>query len=123
LPAPNFVIIDGAAGLEKALGLVWSDALVQRCTVHTLLPTDMRCINDLDHTQRLLRIAASRIAESMIRLLRCAHLWDSLLANSIQVSTPVQFLMLRAVTTGHAHPRLLRRKVVRQTIGWPPLRA
>jgi transposase-like protein len=34
LPAPDFVIIDGAAGLEKALGLVWSDALVQRCTVH-----------------------------------------------------------------------------------------
>ena len=34
LPAPNFVIIDGAAGLEKALGLVWPDALVQRCTVH-----------------------------------------------------------------------------------------
>ena len=34
LSAPNLVIIDGAAGLEKALGLVWSDALVQRCTVH-----------------------------------------------------------------------------------------
>jgi transposase-like protein len=31
---PSFVIIDGAAGLEKALGLVWPDALVQRCTVH-----------------------------------------------------------------------------------------
>ncbi len=28
------VIIDGAAELEKALGLVWPDALVQRCTVH-----------------------------------------------------------------------------------------
>jgi len=34
LPAPGFVIIDGAAGLEKALGLVWPEALVQRCTVH-----------------------------------------------------------------------------------------
>jgi putative transposase len=34
LQAPSFVIIDGAAGLEKALGLVWPDALVQRCTVH-----------------------------------------------------------------------------------------
>ena len=34
LPAPAFVIIDGAAGLEKALGLVWPDALMQRCTVH-----------------------------------------------------------------------------------------
>jgi transposase-like protein len=34
LTAPSFVIIDGAAGLEKALSLVWPDALVQRCTVH-----------------------------------------------------------------------------------------
>ena len=34
LQAPSFVIIDGAAGLEKAVGLVWPDALVQRCTVH-----------------------------------------------------------------------------------------
>ena len=34
LTAPSFVIIGGAAGLEKALGLVWPDALVQRCTVH-----------------------------------------------------------------------------------------
>ena len=34
LPAPGFVMIDGAAGLEKALGLVWPEALVQRCTVH-----------------------------------------------------------------------------------------
>jgi len=34
LKAPEFVIIDGAAGLEKALGLVWPEALVQRCTVH-----------------------------------------------------------------------------------------
>jgi putative transposase len=34
LPPPSFVIVDGAAGLEKALGLVWPDALMQRCTVH-----------------------------------------------------------------------------------------
>jgi putative transposase len=34
LKTPNFVIIDGAPGLEKALGLVWAEALVQRCTVH-----------------------------------------------------------------------------------------
>src|SRR5512133_2547668 len=34
LRAPDLAIIDGAPGLEKALGLVWPDALVQRCTVH-----------------------------------------------------------------------------------------
>jgi putative transposase len=32
--APELVTVDGAPGLEKALGLVWPDALVQRCTVH-----------------------------------------------------------------------------------------
>ena len=34
LQVPSFVIIDGAGGLEKAVGLVWPEALVQRCTVH-----------------------------------------------------------------------------------------
>jgi putative transposase len=34
LKPPRFVTVDGAPGLEKALGLVWPDALVQRCTVH-----------------------------------------------------------------------------------------
>ena len=34
LTAPNFVIVDGAAGLEKALSLVWPTALMQCCTVH-----------------------------------------------------------------------------------------
>jgi putative transposase len=34
LEPPEFVTIDGAPGLEKALGLVWPKALVQRCTVH-----------------------------------------------------------------------------------------
>jgi putative transposase len=44
LPAPDLAIIDGAPGLEKAVGLVWPDALVQRCTVHyadsRIMPTD-----------------------------------------------------------------------------------
>jgi putative transposase len=34
LKPPEFVTVDGAPGLEKALGLVWHVALVQRCTVH-----------------------------------------------------------------------------------------
>ena len=34
LKAPEFVIVDGAPGLDKALALVWPEALVQRCTVH-----------------------------------------------------------------------------------------
>ena len=34
LKTPGFVITDGAPGLEKALSLVWPEALAQRCTVH-----------------------------------------------------------------------------------------
>lgn len=34
LKPPEFVTVDGAPGLDKALGLVWPAALVQRCTVH-----------------------------------------------------------------------------------------
>jgi putative transposase len=34
LKTPELAIVDGAAGLEKALAALWSDMPVQRCTVH-----------------------------------------------------------------------------------------
>jgi putative transposase len=34
LRAPEFLILDGAAGLEKALAALWPDVPAQRCTVH-----------------------------------------------------------------------------------------
>jgi putative transposase len=34
LQTPEFVIVDGAPGLEKALAVLWPDVPVQRCTVH-----------------------------------------------------------------------------------------
>jgi transposase-like protein len=34
LKTPELVIVDGAPGLEKALAALWSDVLIQRCTVH-----------------------------------------------------------------------------------------
>lgn len=34
LPRPQFLIIDGAPGLEKALAAVWDGVPMQRCTVH-----------------------------------------------------------------------------------------
>ena len=36
LKRPELAIVDGASGLEKALGSLWSDLLIQRCTVHKL---------------------------------------------------------------------------------------
>ena len=34
LKGPEFVIVDGAPGLEAALAALWPDAPVQRCTAH-----------------------------------------------------------------------------------------
>ena len=34
LRAPEFLIIDGGAGLERALAALWPDVPAQRCTVH-----------------------------------------------------------------------------------------
>jgi putative transposase len=34
LRRPEFLIVDGAPGLEKAIAAVWHDVPVQRCTVH-----------------------------------------------------------------------------------------
>jgi transposase-like protein len=34
LRRPEFLIVDGAAGLEAAIAAVWDDVPVQRCTVH-----------------------------------------------------------------------------------------
>jgi transposase-like protein len=34
LRRPAFLIVDGAAGLDKAIAAVWTDVPVQRCTVH-----------------------------------------------------------------------------------------
>jgi putative transposase len=34
LRRPEFLIVDGAAGLDKAIAAVWGDVPVQRCTVH-----------------------------------------------------------------------------------------
>ncbi|HYS87077.1 MAG TPA: IS256 family transposase [Bradyrhizobium sp.] len=34
LRRPEFLIVDGAGGLEKAIAAVWDGVLVQRCTVH-----------------------------------------------------------------------------------------
>jgi len=34
LRRPEFLIVDGAAGLDRAIAAVWDDVPVQRCTVH-----------------------------------------------------------------------------------------
>ena len=36
LRTPEFLIVDGAAGLERALAALWPEVPAQRCTVHTI---------------------------------------------------------------------------------------
>jgi transposase-like protein len=36
LRRPEFLIVDGAAGLDRAIAAVWGGVPVQRCTVHKL---------------------------------------------------------------------------------------
>jgi putative transposase len=42
LRTPEFLIIDGAAGLEKALAALWPAVPAQRCTVHTVRTQSLR---------------------------------------------------------------------------------
>jgi transposase-like protein len=42
LRTPEFLITDGAAGLEKALAALWPTIPAQRCTVHTIRTQSLR---------------------------------------------------------------------------------
>jgi putative transposase len=42
LRTPDFLIVDGAAGLERALAALWPDVPAQRCTVHGQEPAGAR---------------------------------------------------------------------------------
>jgi transposase-like protein len=59
LRAPVLSIIDGNAGLRRAVGLVWPKAAVQRCCVHKL-----RNLSAKPPSTRSLRFAPTSIASS-----------------------------------------------------------
>ncbi len=42
LRTPEFLIVDGGAGLERALASLWPDVPAQRCTVHTIRTQPLR---------------------------------------------------------------------------------
>ena len=43
LRTPEFLIVDGAAGLERALAALWPEVPAQRCTVHTIRTQSTVC--------------------------------------------------------------------------------
>jgi transposase-like protein len=86
---PEFLIIDGAAGLEKALAALWPDVPTQRCTVHkhrNLLAHAPDALHDeisADYTDMIYAKTAKEIEtrrKSFIRKwrLKCRAVADSL---------------------------------------------
>ena len=132
LPVPGYVIIDGAAGLEKALGLVWPEALVQRCTVHkhrNLLAHAPERLheeisaeyNDMIYAETPKQIEARR--KSFIRKwrLRCRAVADSLeeAGDRLFTFTRLPDSQWRSARTTNAVERLheeFKRRIKTQTV-------
>ncbi|HMW53965.1 MAG TPA: IS256 family transposase [Rhodocyclaceae bacterium] len=89
LRAPEFLIIDGAAGLERALIALWPDVPTQRCTVHkhrnllahapeTLHDEISADYNDMIYAANVKEIETRRRAFLRKWRLRCRAVADSL---------------------------------------------
>src|SRR4051812_18075630 len=76
LRTPEFVIVDGAPGLEKALAALWPDVPAQRCTVHkhrNLLahaPDRLHEEVSADYTDMIYAASAAEVAERRRAFLR-----------------------------------------------------
>lgn len=82
LRRPQFLIVDGAAGLEMALAAVWDGVPVQRCTVHKLrnllahAPERLRDEVSTDYTDMIYAATPEEIEQrrkSFIRKWRLRH--------------------------------------------------
>src|SRR4051812_49488843 len=76
LRTPEFVLVDGAPGLEKALAALWPDVPAQRCTVHkhrNLLahaPDRLHEEVSADYTDMIYAANAAEVAERRKAFLR-----------------------------------------------------
>src|SRR4051794_41934808 len=89
LRTPGFLIVDGAAGLERALAALWPEVPTQRCTVHkhrNLLahaPEPLHEEVSADYTDMIYAAAAQEIEQRRRAFLRkwrlkCRAVADSL---------------------------------------------
>jgi putative transposase len=88
LRAPEFLIVDGAAGLERALAALWPEVSAQRCTVHkhrNLLAHAPEALHEelsADYTDMIYAATAKEIAARRAFLrkwrLKCRAVADSL---------------------------------------------
>jgi putative transposase len=132
LKTPELVIVDGAAGLEKALTALWSDMPVQRCTVHKhrhlLVHAPARLheeisadYNDMIYADSKPEIEARRKAFIRKWRLKCRAVADSVEEAGDKLFTFTRFpkSQWKSIRTSNAIERLheeFKRRIKTQTI-------
>ena len=132
LRRPEFLIVDGAPGLEKAIAAVWDGVPVQRCTVHKLrnllahAPERLREEITADYNEMMYAASREEIMErrkAFIRKWRSKH-WA--VVNSLQEAGDRLFaftclppMQWRSARTTNAIERLheeFKRRIKTQTV-------
>jgi putative transposase len=132
LKTPELVIVDGAAGLEKALTALWSDMPVQRCTVHKhrnlLVHAPARLheeisadYNDMIYADSKPEIEARRKAFIRKWRLKCRAVADSVEEAGDKLFTFTRFpkSQWKSIRTSNAIERLheeFKRRIKTQTV-------
>ena len=132
LRTPEFVIVDGAPGLEKALAALWPDVPAQRCTVHkhrNLLahaPDRLHEEVSADYTDMIYAATPTEVAERRKAFLRKWRLKCRAVADSLEEAGDKLFTFTRlppsqwkSARTTNAVERLheeFKRRIKTQTV-------
>jgi transposase-like protein len=132
LRTPEFLITDGAAGLERALAALWPDVPAQRCTVHkhrNLLAHAPDALHDevtADYTDMIYAGTAHEVQAKRRAFLRKWRLRCPAVANSLEEAGDRLFTFLRlppsqwrSARTTNAIERLheeFKRRIKTQTV-------
>jgi transposase-like protein len=132
LRTPEFLIIDGAAGLEKALAALWPEVPTQRCTVHkhrNLLAHAPEALHEeisADYTDMIYAKSAKEIETRRRAFLRKWRLKCRAVADSLQEAGEQLFTFVRlpesqwkSARTTNAVERLheeFKRRIKTQTV-------
>ena len=132
LRRPQFLIVDGAAGLEKAIATVWDGVPVQRCTVHKLrnllahAPERLRAEIVTDYNAMMYSASREEILERRKAFIRKWRLKCWAVANSLEepgdklfAFTALPPMQWRSARTTNAIERLheeFKRRIKTQTV-------
>ena len=132
LRRPQFLIVDGAPGLEKAIAAVWDGVPVQRCTVHKLrnllahAPERLRDEVAADYNVMMYSASRDEILQRRKAFLRKWRLKHWAVANSLEEAgdrlftfTALPPMQWRSARTTNAIERLheeFKRRIKTQTV-------